>query len=40
MEVSHWWVRGRSAVGMILGEVVDVFREIDESSAKNEVCDC
>ena len=39
MEVSHWWVRGRSAVGMMLEEVVVVFRETDESSAKNEVCD-
>jgi hypothetical protein len=40
VEVSHWWVRGRSAVGTIMGEVVIVFRETEVSSAMNNVCDC
>ena len=40
VKVSHWWVRGRSAVGTILGEVVVLCMEIELRSAKNEVCDC
>jgi hypothetical protein len=40
VKVLHWWVRGRSAVGTMLGEVVVLCREIELRSAKNEVCEC